>query len=856
MPAPASSPASLVVVASAAAGDERLRTLLTALCSVPAVTTLLRCSAASYDAFVTAATAAMPDAVRPLEDATRLEPGTIVVVPDGAGHRWSAGELRASGAADAAPVLEVAAAAFAAHATAIVLAGAVVPERELHAVRSHGGLIVFEDAGGAVPPAGTNDLIVDSALLEDAALELLTYEREPDLAHRRTLWNLLADVDRRSGIDFRGYKAPTVTRRIDRLVSAGGFASLGEYVRFLRANPGGYAKLVSSLLINVTEFFRDPALFAYLRTDVLPDVIERARRTGNEIRLWSAGCATGEEAYSLAILVAELLGEALHDFTVRIFATDLDEDAIAFARHGIYPAAALTDVPPELLERYFTKIDETYEVKKIVRNLTVFGHHDLAQRAPFPRIDLCLCRNVLIYFTKELQQRTLRVFAFSLRDAGYLVLGKAETTNPLPDLFRPVHRAFKTYRRYGPRVLIPPSRIRESASNARERIPAIDRDLPAHVPELAPSAQARAAPAGAFGRTGAGRPTPSERIAALILESRIGIVVVDRRYDIVAINQTARGFFNVHGVGVGEDLIHSAAGIDTGALRAGIDAAFAADGDEETHEFEVTDPLTDASRCIALTFCAHAVGEARPAVSIVAVDVTRQVVGRRDVERENEALRARVADLAEKNEPLVSRQRALVAANDQLTAANVELRSANDHLVIAAEEASAAAEEVETLNEEMQATNEELETLNEELQATVEELNTTNDELEARSREYQDLATDRERRRAAADVEWERLLGALELIDEALVILDDEGDVSYANPAYHALKSREPVEYALDGQPADDPLVRARKERFSDTYAVRFGDGTNTTLSVRALAYDGAGRVEGVLVAFSAGGER
>ena len=179
----------------------------------------------------------------------------------------------------------------------------------------------------------------------------------------------------------------------------------------------------------MTEFFRDPALFAALRDQILPDLIAATRQRSShqvggwgELRLWSAGCATGEEAYSLAILVADLLGDELEQFSVRIFATDLDSDAIAFARRGVYSASAIASPPQDLVARFFDRVDGEYVVKKRVRALVTFGEHDLAQRAPFPRIDPVLCRNVLIYFTLEPQKRVLQLFAYSLRDNGYLVL--------------------------------------------------------------------------------------------------------------------------------------------------------------------------------------------------------------------------------------------------------------------------------------------------------------------------------------------------------------------------------------------------------------------------------------------------
>ena len=146
---------------------------------------------------------------------------------------------------------------------------------------------------------------------------------------------------------------------------------------------------------------------------MLPDLIAQARERGNELRIWSAGCATGEEAYSLAILVAEALGDELERFNVQIFATDLDEEAVAFARRGVYPLASVASLPADLLNRYFVKLDGTYQVTKLLRRQIIFGQHDLGHRPPFPHMDLVVCRNVLIYFTAELQRRALQLFSFA-----------------------------------------------------------------------------------------------------------------------------------------------------------------------------------------------------------------------------------------------------------------------------------------------------------------------------------------------------------------------------------------------------------------------------------------------------------
>jgi two-component system, chemotaxis family, CheB/CheR fusion protein len=769
--------------------------------------------------------------------------GTPVVFEGAAPHR-DAGGTRAESA-----TLAGALASFDGYTTVAVLAEEhpLFSEADLNAVRDAGGMVVHEQRGiygWSIPPE-PSDIGVPTAELAATLNELLSFEEQPALAQQRMLHVLLGEVRHRAGIDFREYKVPTILRRVSRLMSSGGFGSLAEYLGYLRRHPDEYARLTRTLLINVTEFFRDPLLFEYLRDEVMPQLIEHASRNGNELRLWSAGCATGEEAYSLAILTLEALGERIGDFHVRIFATDVNEEAIAFARHGVYPESAFEGVPREYVERYFTERPDGFEVKKHVRNLTVFGQHDLAQRAPFPRIDLILCRNVLIYFTKELQQRTLQVFAFSLRTDGYLALGKAETTNPLPEYFRPVHRVYKVYERYGPRVLIPPTSLHDAGTTAREGLRAglareshvAARTLPSALSMLPPAARLTS-PFGAVHP--ADRAGASDPLAVVLRDMPIGLVLVDRRYDIVAINDAARTLLNIHGIGAGEDLLHSASGLDSMQLRLAIDAAFGGEVRNGDQELNIVDAVNDVSRSLLVTCHAQEFGTEPPAhVAVVVVDVTPQIARRRAAEKRNEELRAQIDEMSAKTDHLSSRQRALLNANDELTSTNVELRTTNEQLLIAAEEATSAAEEIETLNEEMQATNEELETLNEELQATVEELNTTNEELEARSSEYQELATIREEQRVRTQQECRRLQLALEAVDHAIAIFGDDGSPAYENGAYRRYFERGDPTFHQDGDgAAPDPIRRARRgEAFSERFRLTYADGSAVPVEVRAEPY-------------------
>jgi two-component system CheB/CheR fusion protein len=271
-------------------------------------------------------------------------------------------------------------------------------------VHEAGGVVIIQNPEGADFPSmprslapNTVDLVADLERIGPSLSALLSGMSPTALPDdRRQLEAFLNEVRDRLGIDFSSYKTPTIRRRLQRRIVATDSGDLEGYIQHLDAHPQEYSKLLDSFLIKVTQFFRDPDLFAYLKERTLPELIERARAHNREIRIWSAGCATGEEAYSLGIVLAETLGDEVDLFDVRIFATDADPGAIAYARVGAYPERALLGVSDDIIARYFTHDPGMYYVRKRVRSMIVFGEHDLGRRAPFPRIDLVMCRNVLI----------------------------------------------------------------------------------------------------------------------------------------------------------------------------------------------------------------------------------------------------------------------------------------------------------------------------------------------------------------------------------------------------------------------------------------------------------------------------
>src|SRR4051795_9408316 len=228
------------------------------------------------------------------------------------------------------------------------------------------------------------------------------------------------------GFDFHGYKAASLARRIRKRMESVGVESFVGYQEFLEVHPNEFATLFNTILINVTSFFRDPTAWEVVRTLAVPEILA-AKAPGESLRAWSVGCATGEEAYTIAMILAEELGLDEFRERVKIYATDVDEDALDTARHAAYSDRQVEGMPPELLTKYFEKVDGLHLFRKDLRRQVIFGRHDLINDAPISRIDLLTCRNTLMYLNGETQARVLSRLHFALNDAGFLLLGRAET---------------------------------------------------------------------------------------------------------------------------------------------------------------------------------------------------------------------------------------------------------------------------------------------------------------------------------------------------------------------------------------------------------------------------------------------
>jgi two-component system CheB/CheR fusion protein len=493
---------------------------------------------------------------------------------------------------------------------------------------------------------------------------------------------LLEFLKRTRGLDFTGYKRTSLERRFRRRMDVVGCASFGDYLDFLEVQPDEYVHLFEMLLINVTEFFRDAPAWDHLRSEVLPSLLAD-KPDDAPVRVWSAGCASGQEAYTIAMVLAEALGDDAYRERVKIYATDIDEDALTQARHALYSAKEVESVPPDLRERYFERADQKLAFRKDLRRTVIFGRNNLVADAPISRLDLLICRNTLMYFNAETQARILRHFHFALRDHGVLMLGRSEMMLSHRDLFAAVDLKQRLFAKQ-PRDSVQ-NRVGAFANGEAPRLRdrEDDRDSRDAALELGPQAQVIVSAAGklAFANL------PARALFHISLDD------LDRPFSELPLSRQP-----VELLGPVEQALRDRRQVAVG------DVEFKPDrGDLRRLEVTVAPLLSPANTPVG--------------VSITFEDTTRYAAlqgelegNRRDLELAYEELQSTIDELETTNEELQS-------ANEELQTTNEELQSTN--------------EELETMNEELQSTNEELETINDELRERTAELNDVNEFLEA-----------------------------------------------------------------------------------------------------------------------------
>jgi two-component system CheB/CheR fusion protein len=495
-------------------------------------------------------------------------------------------------------------------------------------------------------------------------------------ARERELAELLDYLHRARGLDLSGYKRVGLVRRLTKRMRAVGVDGFGAYVGYLESHPAEYTSLLDTLLINVTAFFRDDLPWDYMREEIVPALVAQ-KLPPDTIRVWCAGCATGEEAYSLAIVFAEAVGIEAFQERVKLYATDLDHDALAKARLGAYTEHDLADVPPALVEKYFDRRDQTFLFRKDLRRCVIFGRNDLTQDAPISRVDLLACRNTLMYFDGPTQAKILTRFHFALNEGGFLFLGRAETMLTHGNMFVPVDLRRRVFTKTRGLVAERPTRGARFPASRDGLGDALDQSL-----------RVRAFDAGT---------TPQ--------------FIIDELGRLFLVNARARALFRLAATDVGRPLQDLEISYRPYELRSVIEQAYSdrqpvvreavpwRGVDAEPRWFDIiVAPILDASGTPS-------------GASVSFLDVTR----------------------------IRQLQQQLDDSQAELETAYQELQSTNEELETTNEELHSTVEELETTNEELQSTNEELETMNEELQSTNEELQTINDELRLRSDSLNEL---------------------------------------------------------------------------------------------------------------------
>jgi two-component system CheB/CheR fusion protein len=589
----------------------------------------------------------------------------------------------------------------------------------LRAIKAESGMTIAQEPQSAkyqgMPRSAIAAGVVDVVHPANQMSEpLLAYARNltrpalslPEHDALQTLQKIFILLRDRTGNDFAAYKGNTIHRRIERRMNVHQIQNLVQYLRFVRTNPHELDALFQELLIGVTSFFRDPQAFEALARKGLPSLVE-GKPEGAALRLWVAGCSTGEEAYSLAILLQEYLTHKKLRLTLQIFASDLDNRAIETARAGLYPVGIAGDLTPARLQRFFTKEDSSYRIKKDIRDLVVFATHNVLADAPFTKLDILSCRNLLIYLNTPTQQKLLSLFHYGLKPKGILFLGSSETIGEPERLFTVIDRKWKLFRRSSePHALLhlerfPGGFMRAAAEpNAEVEVP-----LPT-------------------------RPMSISTLIQQLLVSRYApaAVVVNTRGEVVYIHghtgaylEPAPGPPTHHLVemareGLQHDLataLHQAAGKGKEVVR---------------HDI----PVKANRHVILVNLAVKKLTEPESLQGLLLV--TFETV-RADKTAVRKAAQGRAAVPLKKGKPGLMQELELTKQRlqrtiEELQRSNEELKSTNEELQSTNEELQSTNEELETAKEEMQSLNEELLTVNSELQGKLDALADSNDDLQ------------------------------------------------------------------------------------------------------------------------------
>ncbi len=597
------------------------------------------------------------------------------------------------------------------HAIGIILSGTGSDgARGIKAIKAAGGISIaqepksakYDSMPNAAIRAGGTDLVLPPQEIANQLRSIVQWPRAPivedaDETPPSTIRGIIQQISTHTGMDFSNYKDATITRQIMRRMAAMQIPSLEAYGEYIGKRRQELNELASNFLICVTSFFRDPESFEALRKE-LRELLKN-KRPGDDIRFWMPGCATGEEVYSLAILLAEELGDQRDKYRIQLFATDINGEAVSMARAGLYPEAALSGIDSALIARYFTVQDGMYLVDKSLRDMTLFARQDLVQDPPFVRLDMISCRNLLIYFKPELQDRVIKVFHYALRSTGVLFLGKSESIGRLGNLFIEKDRKNKIYvkRPVASPVLTGFPRSRNSTGAP---------PLPAPPARVALPTNSALAHDRLFDLY-----TP----ASLLMTSAGEILEVFGDCSPFLAIRKGKADFN-------------AFALIKPPFRAELRAF--AHRVKRTRQSAVCNPIKLQVEGVTRHFrmAVHYCGDLDihdSSLLLVCFESTDTWPGTSEAGDAGPGCNERIVEL--EHEIVLNREN-LQTVIEELETANEELQSLN--------------EEAQAANEELQASNEELETANEELQASNEELITVNDELGTRTQELSDANSD------------------------------------------------------------------------------------------------------------------
>jgi len=658
--------------------------------------------------------------------------------------------------------------------------------RGVRLVKENGGMVMVQDEDSAkfngMPRAAISTGLPDFILKpSNMPKQLLAFINRPYSSLAVRSETLLSDEDgltrifallrEKCKVDFTYYKPNTVTRRIERRLTVTQADTISDYVAFMNDNPGEVTSLFRELLIGVTSFFRDPSAFDRLASEELPNLIRLSEN--KELRFWVAACSTGEEAYSLAILIRECMEALGVRREVKIFATDIDRDAIHFAAAGVYPESVAADLSPRYLAKYFFKRDDSFQVARSIREMVVFAQHNLIKDPPFTNIDMVSCRNVLIYLQPNLQRKVLDYFNFSLKQNGVLFLGTSETTGDASDYFELLDAKNKIYRSKGKSKVPVDSGRGSGATDTRAR------ELKDHYASV---------------RRGY-RSHEEDRVLERFLESLSSdylplAVIVNEQMEPLHILGDTRGYFKIPSGRPTHDITRMASKELAIPLSTGIQKVFRQGQELKFSNIHMNDIAKTVDLRIRLL---PAQKDQEPLVAVLFAESKREITGEKSATTFN-------YDLSKEAEQ--------------------RLRDLEQELQFSSENLQATIEELETSNEELQATNEELLASNEELQSTNEELQSTNEELFTVNAEYHSKII--ELTELHNDID--NLLTTTHI---GIMILDENNDIRRFSPQiatiFRILDSDigRPITHIAHFLAGEDPVESIRKVQLSATELVK-----------------------------------